>query len=56
VPVIPITTPEYPTPAKLPANSRLDCSKLERAFGVRLPPWQQGVQECIAELETVAAP
>ena len=45
VPVIPITTAEYPTPAKRPANSRLDCSKLERTFGVRLPPWQQGVPD-----------
>ena len=50
VPVMPITTAEYPTPARRPANSRLDCSKLERAFGVRLPPWQQGVQGCVAGL------
>jgi dTDP-4-dehydrorhamnose reductase len=55
VPVIPITTPEYPLPAKRPANSRLDCAKLARTFGVRLPPWQQGVAECIAELESVPA-
>jgi dTDP-4-dehydrorhamnose reductase len=53
VPVIPITTAEYPTPAKRPANSRLDCSKLERMFDLRLPPWQQGVEACIARLETV---
>ena len=50
VPVIPITTPEYPLPAKRPANSRLDCGKLARTFGLRLPPWQQGVDECIAEM------
>jgi dTDP-4-dehydrorhamnose reductase len=55
IPVIPITTPEYPLPAKRPANSRLDCTKLERTFGVRLPPWRQGVAECIAELEGVPA-
>ena len=55
IPVIPITTPEYPLPAKRPANSRLDCSKLERTFGVRLPPWQQGVAECIAELQCIRA-
>jgi dTDP-4-dehydrorhamnose reductase len=55
VPVVAITTPEYPTPAKRPANSRLDCGKLARTFGVRLPPWQQGVAECIAELESVPA-
>ena len=50
VPVLPITTAEYPTPARRPANSCLDCGKLERAFGVRLPPWQQGLAECIGEL------
>jgi len=54
-PVIPITTADYPLPAKRPANSRLDCSKLARTFGVRLPPWQQGVQECIEQLESVPA-
>jgi dTDP-4-dehydrorhamnose reductase len=50
VPVIPITTREYPTPARRPANSCLDCGKLQRVFGLRLPPWQQGVDDCIAEL------
>jgi dTDP-4-dehydrorhamnose reductase len=51
VPVLPITTAEYPTPARRPANSCLDCAKLERAFGVRLPPWQQGLAECMAGLD-----
>ena len=55
VPVIPITTADYPLPAKRPANSRLDCSKLARTFGVRLPPWQQGVVECVEQLESVPA-
>ena len=35
-----ITTAEYPTPAKRPANSVLDCTKLGRVFGVQLPAWQ----------------
>ena len=55
VPIVPITTADYPTPARRPPNSRLDCSKLERTFGVRLPPWQQGVEECIAQLQNVPA-
>lgn len=38
--VKPITTAEYPTPAPRPANSRLDCAKLERVHGVRLPQWR----------------
>ncbi len=37
--VVPITTAEWPTPTKRPADTRLDCSKLDRVFGVRLPPW-----------------
>jgi dTDP-4-dehydrorhamnose reductase len=50
VPVSPIATAEYPTPAERPANSRLDCTKLARIFGARLPPWQQGVRECVTHL------
>lgn len=34
-----IETKDYPTPARRPANSTLDCSKLELAHGVRLPEW-----------------
>jgi dTDP-4-dehydrorhamnose reductase len=56
VPVIPIATREYPTPARRPANSCLDCSKLQRVFGLKLPPWQQGVEQCIAELGRRAQP
>lgn len=39
--VAPITTAEYPTPARRPANSVLNCDKLHRTFGLRLPPWDQ---------------
>lgn len=35
-----ITTAEYPTPARRPANSRLDCRKLENDFGLQMPDWQ----------------
>jgi len=35
-----ITTAEYPTPAKRPANSRLDCARLEHDFGLQMPDWQ----------------
>lgn len=55
VPVIPITTAEYPTPAARPANSRLDCGKLERTFGIHLPHWQQGLADCMAALEKRAS-
>ena len=45
-----ITTAEFPTPAARPANSRLDCSGLEAAFGVARPDWRAGLAEVLAEL------
>ncbi|HWB31643.1 MAG TPA: dTDP-4-dehydrorhamnose reductase [Acidobacteriaceae bacterium] len=48
--VEPITTLEYPTPAKRPTNSRLDCGKLERTFGWRMPEWRESVKRVTAEL------
>jgi dTDP-4-dehydrorhamnose reductase len=38
--ILPITTAEYPTKAKRPANSRLDLTRLEEVFGVRTPNWE----------------
>lgn len=35
-----IPSTAYPTPARRPVNSRLDCSKLERAYGIRLADWK----------------
>ena len=35
-----IPSSDYPTPAKRPANSRLDCSRLEKEFGLQMPDWQ----------------
>jgi dTDP-4-dehydrorhamnose reductase len=45
-----ITTAEWPTPAKRPADSRLDCGKLERTFGLRLPPWRASLARTVAEI------
>lgn len=39
-----IPTSEYPTPAKRPANSRLNTNALQNTFGLRLPNWQHGVR------------
>jgi dTDP-4-dehydrorhamnose reductase len=47
----PITTQEYPTPARRPRNSRLDCQKLESAYAVRLPFWQSSLEECLETIE-----
>jgi len=44
----PVSTPEFPRPAPRPANSVLDTSKLERAFGLRLPHWQEGVAQFVS--------
>jgi dTDP-4-dehydrorhamnose reductase len=45
-----ITTSEYPTPTRRPANSRLDCSKLSQAFGVILPHWRESTRACVEQL------
>jgi len=45
-----IASSEYPTPAKRPLNSRLDCAAFERRFGLTLPPWQRGLDTVLQEL------
>ena len=45
-----IATADYPTPAKRPANSRLDCSKLAAVHRVQLPQWRQSVEQVTARL------
>ena len=47
--VRPIPTSAYPTPATRPLNSRLATDKLRAAFGLVLPPWQQGVRRMLVE-------
>jgi dTDP-4-dehydrorhamnose reductase len=46
----PVPTSAFPTPAKRPANSRLDTRKLQQAFGLVLPPWQSGVERMLNEI------
>jgi dTDP-4-dehydrorhamnose reductase len=48
--VQPTTTASYPTPAQRPLNSRLDTRRLQAAFGLVLPPWQQGVTRMLTEI------
>lgn len=47
--IAPIPTAKWPTPAQRPLNSRLDTGKLERAFGLVMPHWQQGVARVLQE-------
>jgi dTDP-4-dehydrorhamnose reductase len=46
----PISTAEYPTPAKRPKNSRLNCTKLMDCFAFPLPAWQEGVNDVVEGL------
>lgn len=41
---------QYPTPARRPENSRMDCGALERAFAIKLPDWRVGVGQCVRRL------
>jgi dTDP-4-dehydrorhamnose reductase len=45
-----ITTAEYPTAARRPANSRMDCSKLRERFGWEMMRWRDSLREVVAEL------
>ena len=45
-----ITTAQFPTPARRPANSRLDSTKLLQAYGIRLPAWQGSVRKVVSRL------
>jgi len=46
-----IGTADYPTAARRPANSELDCHKLERTFGMRIRPWKELLNEVVRELK-----
>ncbi len=47
-----IGTADYPTPAKRPPNSRLECGKLDRVFGVRLPDWRPSLARTVETIVT----
>lgn len=49
--ITPIPSSAWITPATRPLNSRLDTSKLERAFVLTLPSWQQGVARVLLEIQ-----
>ena len=45
--VTPIATADWPTPARRPPDSRLDCGKLRLAFGLVLPDWRDSVDRTV---------
>jgi dTDP-4-dehydrorhamnose reductase len=50
IPVDPISTSDYPTPATRPANSCLSSARLEAVFGVRLRPLKSSLADCLDRL------
>jgi len=51
VTVTPIPTTDYPTPAKRPLNSRMDCGATQQVFGIARPNWRNGLNMILQELE-----
>ena len=45
-----IASSDYPTPARRPMNSRLDCSAIRRDFGISRPDWRAGLAQVLLEL------
>ena len=48
--VNPIPSSQYPTPAKRPAYSVLDTSKIQKNFNIQIPEWKDSLQKCLALL------
>lgn len=46
-----IPSSAYPTPAKRPNNSRLDCSDIKREFGIEEPDWKADLSSVLAKLK-----
>jgi dTDP-4-dehydrorhamnose reductase len=47
-----IPSSEYPTPARRPLNSRLDCSSTEAAFGLPRPDWRAGLADILSDISS----
>ena len=54
--VVPIAAADWPTPAKRPANSRLDCTRLREVFDVTLPEWRPSLTRTIDAIFASAPP
>lgn len=48
IPIIPLTTAEYPTPAHRPLYTALNCDKFAKTFGTHLPQWEEALRDCLA--------
>ncbi|MEL7542565.1 MAG: dTDP-4-dehydrorhamnose reductase [Pseudomonadota bacterium] len=52
--VSPVQSGQFPSRVPRPTNAQLSCAKLERVFGLTLPPWREGIRDCIAARAEVA--
>jgi dTDP-4-dehydrorhamnose reductase len=52
--VIPISTAEYPTPARRPAYSVLSCAKITAVLGTYPPHWRSGLRKMLADLKAIS--
>jgi len=52
--IVRIQTSAYPTPARRPANSVLDCTRIRDVYSIGQPDWRTGLIKVISELETPA--
>jgi dTDP-4-dehydrorhamnose reductase len=48
--IVPIPTSEYPTPAKRPMSSVLDCGKIRQEFGIEQEPWKEGLEVVVKKM------
>lgn len=48
--LMPITTAEFSTKARRPANSELDCTRFRTSFGVTMRPWREALADCLDEI------
>ncbi len=51
----PISSAEYPTPARRPLNSRLDCTKISRQFAINQPDWRASLSRVLQTLKSEAS-
>jgi dTDP-4-dehydrorhamnose reductase len=49
--VSPITTEQYPTPAKRPKNTLMNKDKIVETFGVNIPDWKESLNTCMTILK-----
>ncbi|MCI4644315.1 MAG: dTDP-4-dehydrorhamnose reductase [Hyphomonadaceae bacterium] len=50
--VLPISTQEFGAPAQRPLNARIDSTRTEQVFGVRIEAWRENLQRCVRQLVT----